>query len=174
MILSLKKGLHQEVDDYTIFPQDKSFLIKVAKFKKGFYLYNTNGEQIGQIIMHKCSATITAPDSASLTVIKNIDNTYALIDTVINDAEKKSIKIKGKQRTLSSEYMVYGNADKYSYDIYEKKIGQKMPCVTGAVINDTVDGQYYKLKITNASNILIIIMICIAIDKLNYDPESKF
>lgn len=172
MIFRLKKELFREINDYIIYPENKSFLIKVAKFKKGFYLYNNFGEQIGQIIFKKSSATITAPDSAALTLIRNVDKSFAIVEPFFDESDKKSITDKDERRRLTSEYMIYGNALGYNYDIYEKKGNQKLPQVVGVVINDTFDKQYYKLRINDAGNALKVIMIALAVDKLNLDPES--
>lgn len=174
MIFRLKKALYKEIEDYIIYPENKAFLIKVAKFKKGFYLYSNAGQQIGQIIFKKSSATITAADSASMSLIRNIDESFAIVEPNFEEVDKKSITEKQARRKLNSEYMIYGNVDNYNYDIYEKKADQKMPYIVGTVINDIQDKNYYKLKVGGAANILKVIMICIAIDKLKLDPESKY
>src|SRR5690554_4679243 len=98
MIFRLKKALFKEIDDYIIYPENKTFLIKVAKFKKGFYLYSNAGQQIGQVVFKKSCATITAPDSASLNLVRNIDGSFAIVEPELEEVDKKSITAKQAKR----------------------------------------------------------------------------
>lgn len=174
MIFKLKKALFKEINDYMVHSNDDSLKIKVAKLKKGYYLYNTKGVQVGQITFYKGKAIIVAPESASLTIIRNVDNSYAVMDTETADEELKEIKNKQMRKKSFSEYMIYGNAESYNYDIYEKQKNIKTPKIVANVINDIYNSSFYKVRILGGSNLLKIIMLCLVIDKLNLDKENKY
>lgn len=173
MIFNIKKALFNEVEDYLIKPIEGNFEVRVAKLKKGYYLYDTIGGQVGQIMFEKGTAKIVAPDSPSIVVSisSSATNEYIVYDGIFEDT--KSVKNTSFKKVNTSEYMIYGKAKDYKYDIYEKKKDNKMPIVSANVINDMNSNDIYKIRILDAKNILKTLMICLAIDKLNLDPNSR-
>lgn len=167
MIFRVKKALFREVDDYAITAD--SFFVKVAKLIKGYYLYGRDGGQVGQIIFERGKATAVVAEGASVCVLRSAEG-YAISDCIQEDAETN---LNTGLRKQSPEYMIYGQTAEYRYDIYEKTCSAKKPLLAANVINDLQAPGYYKVRILEGSNILKLIMIALAIDKLNLDPESR-
>lgn len=175
MIFSIKKALFNEIKDYRIKPNHGVFEVRVAKLTKGYYLYDKNGVQVGQIVFSKGNAKIVVPDSSAIDIVL-IDekNRYMITDGICSLEDEKSIeKVEEKKENLY-EYMIYGKPEEYRFDIYEKKKGEKLPRVSANIINDISNNAFYKVRIVDTDNLLKTLMICLAIDKLNLDPESNF
>jgi hypothetical protein len=172
MVFRIKKELYKTKEDFALKPQDGSFVLRVAAFRKGYYVYNASGAQTAQIVFGKERATVSVADGASMTVIKNYDNTFAVIDTMPSEEEKKKIKDPSKQKKSSLVYMIYGNVAAYNYDIYEKRADQKLPVKATIVINDIFEQGWYKVKITESVNTLRTLMICLALDRLSREGRK--
>ncbi|MDD4315892.1 MAG: hypothetical protein PHC84_01885 [Clostridia bacterium] len=170
MIFRVKKALFNEIDDYAI--SSDGFFVKVAKLIKGYYLYGSEGQQVGQIIFEKGKATVVAVDSAALCVYKNADGTFGITENTPGEAEAAALN--KSCRKQASQYMIYGQAAEYRYDIYEKASSAKRPLPAANIITDIQSKDYYKIRVQEGGNILKLIMLAIAIDKLNVDPDCRF
>ncbi len=168
MIFKVKKALFKEVEDYAI--SADGFFVKVAKLIKGYYLYGKDGTQVGQIIFERGKATVAVVDAASVCVLRTAEG-FSISDNKPEDTETNLNK---GMRRKSPEYMIYGQATEYRYDIYEKTAAQNKPLLAANVINDLQSPGYYKVRVVEGSNILKLLMMAIALDKLNQDPESRF
>lgn len=165
MIFRVKKALFREIDDYAI--SADGFFVKAAKLLKGYYLYGKDGGQVGQIIFEKAKATVVVAEGASLCVLRGAEG-Y----TVCDCKPDEDTNLNAGLHKQSPEYMIYGQTTEYRYDIYEKTSSAKKPLLAASVINDLQSPGYYKVRIIGGSNILKLIMMALAIDKLNLDPES--
>lgn len=165
MIFKVKKALYREVEDYAITAD--GFFVKAAKLIKGYYLYGRDGGQVGQIIFERGKATVVVAEGASVCVLRGAEG-Y----TVCDCKAEEDTNLNAGLRKQSPEYMIYGQTTQYRYDIYEKTSSSKKPLLAASVINDLQAPGYYKVRILGGSNILKLIMLALAIDKLNLDPES--
>jgi hypothetical protein len=166
MIFRIKKALYKEIDDFAI--RAENFFVKVAKLLKGYYLYGKDGAQVAQIIFEKDKATAVAADSAPICICR-AEQSYVVIDKT--DEEEAGLNKKLRKQT--SEFIIYGQPFLYRYDIYEIKAPSKSSRLAANVINDLASWDYYKVRALEG-NILKIIMIALAIDKLNSDPDNRY
>ncbi|HHU43970.1 MAG: hypothetical protein QM214_01220 [Bacillota bacterium] len=168
MVFRIKKELFKDVDDFVI--REGDFYFSVAKFIKSYAIYNKQGAQIAQVEFKELKAKIIIAESGTFTVVRQGDG-YSIEKAYI---EKNGVLDKDAKRQNKSVFSIFGKPTKYNYDIYEMSPTDKNPKVVANIIDDIDDNKYYKIRITGGSNILKLILISLAIAKLNIDPESRY
>ena len=172
MVFNLKKNLYKS-DDFLIKAVGGDFFFRISMFKKGFYLYNTAGEQVGQILFEKNKAIIVASESSSAVVFIN-ELGKIFIEKNSSFADKKFMPDRKLEKIHTQNNFIFGMPQDYKYDIYEKEMGDKTPDIVANIIPNIYNKDYYKVKINGGKNILKLIMIIIAVDKLCKDPYGKY
>lgn len=173
MIYHIRKNIYKFGEDFVIKPIGGEFLFKVTSIKKGYYLYDKNGLQVGQITFEKGKASIVAPESSAIIVYKN-DYSYSIDSKQIDDENPKEQIDKTCFKENKVINMIFGTPNSYKYDIYEKSEGKKQPEIVANIIPDVSDNNFYKIRINGGENILKLIMVILAIDKLNSDPNNRY
>lgn len=172
MIFTIKKELFKSNNDYAIKNIFNELVCKIARVKNGYYIYNKLGNQIAQLVFFKnASAQIslvkTDPQYPGAITIQMLDeDNFRFLANTIEPGDDDFIKnIRGVQKT--NNFSVWGKPSEYSYDIYDHSN------MVASVINNPENASEYKIKTTPYSNILQVIMICLAIEKIIEDPSAK-
>lgn len=165
MIFRIPKDLYAELDDASIFSAIGEFAFKIAKIKKGYFVYNRDAIQIAQIAFLPYEARITVADHGTLSLTRTKRATYYDIQPM--KLEKEDEQYRKFQNKIDGEYAVIGSFAEMSFDVYYNS-----KCVMN-VIPDSSDPNFFKVRINEGGNLIILTLIAIAVNKLNNDPESK-
>ncbi len=164
MIYSIDRKLYENIDDTVIRSALGEFGFKVCKIKRGYYVYNKDGDQVAQIRFEPYTAYITVADSGTLCLTRDrYACTYSIAPMPLIG---KDSKLQEYQSRISGEYALMGNFEKMLFDIYFRS-----KCVLN-VIPDKDDEKYVKIRINEGGNLVMCVMLVVAICKLNDDPTS--
>ncbi len=172
MIFTIKKQMYKIENDYAVKNLFNELVCKIARVKNGYYIYNKLGNQIAQLVFSKdASAQISIVKSEPIypgaIKIQMVDeNNFRFFGNVIEPEDKDYVQnIQGSKKI--NDFSVWGKPSEYNYDIYDHSN------MIASVISNPADFTEYKIKTTPYSNILQVIMICLAIEKIIVDPTAK-
>lgn len=165
MIFRIPKDLYAALDDASIFSAIGEFAFKIAKIKKGYFVYNRDAIQIAQIEFRPYEARITVADHGTLTLTRERRATNYDIGPL--KLEKEDEQFRQFQHKIDGEYALIGSFAEMAFDVYFRA-----KCVMN-VIPDSSDPNFFKVRINEGGNLIILTLIAIAVNKLNNDPESK-
>ncbi|MFA5450275.1 MAG: hypothetical protein WC292_07575 [Clostridia bacterium] len=170
MIFKIKKGLYNTPDDYAVRSEVGEVFCKIARLKKGYYLYNKLGEQIAQVTFDKNTASLNIARRAgnSMDTTKLVRTASDNFSFVTNEVAKEDTPYLDNLRGQSSETLsIWGDTATYNYDIFN---GSK---VAANIVPSTTEPTEYTVKMGETGNLIKIIMVAIAAERLNNDPFSK-
>lgn len=165
MIFRIPKDLYSALSDASIFSAIGEFAFKIAKVKKGYFVYNRDAVQIAQIEFRPYEARITVADYGTLVLSRDRRTTY--YDIAPLKLEKEDEQYREFQNKINGEYALIGSFAEMAFDVY-----YEAKCVMN-VIPDSSDDGYFKIRINEGGNLIILTLIAIAVNKLNNDPESR-
>lgn len=171
MIIKLLKQLYKSPDDYAVKTPINELICKIAHFSGGYYLYNKNGDQIGQIMFENNIAYLSVPASAPVypAAIKVVYNPQSGFSFPVNEIERGDEQFIGniKGKNTAEAFSLRGDTAGYSYDIYSGNV---------AVVNvvpSATDPNYYSMRINKDYNVLKGILIALAIDFFVNNAPAK-
>ncbi len=165
MIFVLSKNIHSLLDDAVIKSAIGQPVFKVCKVKKGYFVYNKDGEQVAQIVYEPYLAKVTVAECGTLLVKRDKTKVdYEMSAMPLTSADKKYAEYENR---LEGEYAMAGDYESLTFDIYYNS-----KCVMN-VIPDKDNDDQIKVRINEGGNLVMLVMIVIAICKLNVDPKSK-
>lgn len=163
MIFTVKKALYKERVDFCITPVGGKFKIFISPIKGGYYLFNEWKEHIGQLIFNPFGAELSAPDTTTLVLSRTADG-FEVKNKCFSPEDRSEVIASDKLRNKPAAYFFQGDCKSYNYTVYEKV--KKIAEVAARVIPDVTDESSYRFRIEGGSNVLKIIMIIIAIDRI--------
>ncbi|GEM_PF-4716201 len=177
MIIKIDKLMHQDDGDCTIRFMDGRVFCHVAKVVNGYYLYNVKGEQIAQMLFDKKSCDLLLanpylPKESSYTLHLLRGGKFAVAPLKIKvRSDKKYIERLEKEQEASvlnkAQFTIVGDFKGYNYDIYRASnpVGNVLP---------HEDKGYFKLRINEGGNIVRVMMLALAVDRLIFEkPKDR-
>lgn len=140
-------------------PSDEPYLILTA-IKNGIMLYSLAGKLLGQIFTDKKGATVAVADSYTYRVTKT--NGGAAIKPAENNI---SVAV--------PTYDIFGNVDKYSYELYEYRKGTVQPFGAAKVTTSPATDLSYKAFLSEDCNIFRSLLLVAAISLLTEGENLK-
>lgn len=163
MIFRILKNLYDLPGDFALRSEFGDFVCKTAYLNSGYYIYNKNGIQLAQLVfdgnsafMSVASPTPVYPGVVRITMAGN--DQFIFDSNVIEKGDEAYIKnVKGKK---APAFSVWGKPSEYGFDIYEGS------SVVANVIPYPQDDSVYQVRVQGDGNILYILMICLALERL--------
>lgn len=170
MAYQLRKEMYNTPYDFPVRSELNDMVCKIAKIKKGFYIYNKLGEEVAQVTFEKNVARMaiahvhgSVPTVSTMMIGER--NQFAFIRNVYEKADRPFVeKLRGE---LPNRFSVWGTPDAYTFDVYD---GSEL---AGRFVPNPRDAGSYLMEVGPKANALQMIMIAIAAEKLNADPLSK-
>lgn len=176
MIIKIDKLMHQDDGDCVIRLMSGKPFCHVAKIVNGYYIYNVQGEQIAQMLFGKTSCDIALanphlPKESSYTLHLLRGGRFTVSALELDKDDKKFIaKLKKDQEDTilnKAEFTILGDFKGYNYDVY--RTGNAV----GNVLPHEDDG-YFKLRINEGGNIIRVMMLTLAVDRLIFEkPKDR-
>lgn len=127
--------------------------LKLTPVTGGVMLYEQkNNSLIGQVFFDKKKKTATASVAEGKTFSVKKDGKIC----VIEQADGQSL----------SDYVVFGNCDKYEYTVYEYVNGTVQPIVALKVTSDPTKENFYDVCLNDERNIIKGLLVAVAINGL--------
>lgn len=163
MIFNVQKNLYASVEDAIIRSAVGEIVFKIAKLKKGYYIYNKEAEQLGQILFDKNIARITIAEQGTVALEKTGD-TFRIYTPALSKEEQA---LKKFQLVDKTEYTLVGDFKTPIYDLYAdgKNVLNVLP--------DNANQNFFRVRVKDDGNLILLVMIAVAVNKLWNDPESK-
>ncbi|MGI6213393.1 MAG: hypothetical protein ACOYIQ_02430 [Christensenellales bacterium] len=177
MIIKIDKLIFKDDGDCIIRYMDGRVFCHIAKVANGYYIYNVKGEQIAQMLFGKksCDLVLANPylpkeSSYTLHLLKN--GNFAVTPLEIDELrDRRFIERLQKEQEVSvlnkAEFTLVGDFREYNYDIYRGSIA------AGNVLPHE-DDAYFKVRINEGGNIVRVMMLALAIDRLCFEkPRDR-
>lgn len=171
MILKLKKDIFRSKSDYAVKNAIGEMICKVAILNRGYYIYNKLGQQVAQITFHKNTASMSIvkkepsfPGAYKITMISEDKFNFSYGEVEKGD-EAYFGAVKGGE---AYNFSLWGTPSEHSFDIFSDST------LLANVVPDSSDINSYKIRTSDNCNVLYVLMIAFAVEKLRYDPQSKF
>ena len=161
MILKLKKDIFRSKSDYAVKNAIGEMICKVAILNRGYYIYNKLGQQVAQITFHK--------NTASMSIVKkepSFPGAYKI--TMISEDKFNFSYGEVEKGGEAYNFSLWGTPSEHSFDIFSDST------LLANVVPDSSDINSYKIRTSDNCNVLYVLMIAFAVEKLRYDPQSKF
>lgn len=140
-----------------LFLEDGGASLILSRVKKGAMLYCLGGSKpVGQIFLYKRRrrggeyARVSVADSGSYDV-----------------ALDRISPVPDGSRSGNSDFFVFGKANSYKYDLYERREGEKMPLLRAEANEKPLNEEYYDVRINEGGNLFRILLIVVALGLLN-------
>lgn len=176
MILKIDKLMFDDDGDCVIRFLNGEIFCTVAKIANGYYIYNKNAEQIAQMLFYKkvCDLVMANPYVAK-------ESSYVMEkqrggELIIRRPKVKKRKIRKFIRNLERSHQenvlnkdifkVVGDFENYNYDIYRNSE------TVGNILPDS-DDCYFKLRVNQGGNIVRLLMIALAVDRMTFEKKRK-
>ncbi len=167
--------MHQDDGDCIIRLIDGKVFCHIAKVVNGYYIYNVKGEQIAQMLFDKKSCDLVLanpylPKESSYTLHLLRKGQFAVTPLKIEEkSDKKYIaKLEKKDTNVlnKAQFTILGDFKGYNYDIYRASnpVGNVLP---------HEDDAYFKLRINEGGNIVRVMMLALAVDRLTFEKPRE-
>ncbi len=128
--------------------------LKLTPVTGGVMLYEqTNDSLIGQVFFDKKEKTATASIAEGKTFSVRKDGKICVIESIDG-------------HSAVSDYVVFGNCDKYEYTVYEYVNGKVQPIVALQVTSDPTKENFYDVYFNEERNLIKGVLIAAAINGL--------
>lgn len=171
MILKLKKDIFLSKTDYAVKNAIGETICKIAVLNRGYYIYNKLGQQVAQITFDKNTASMSIvkkepsfPGAYKVAMVGEDKFIFSYGETEKGD-EAFFSAVKGGE---AYNFTIWGKPSERSYDIFSDAT------LLANVVPDTHDANGFKIRTADNCNILYVLMIAFSLEKLRYDPQSKF
>ncbi|HQC54485.1 MAG TPA: hypothetical protein PKX91_02025 [Clostridia bacterium] len=170
MIFKIRKKIYEIRQDYAVKNTIGEVVCKIAVLPSGYYIYNKLGLQIAQVTFEENAAkmsivksTPTFPGAVKMKILA--PNEFKFVTNELDKGDDVFVKaVKGAK---ASRFSIWGKPSQYNFEIYD---GSQ---VVGSVIPVPGEPNFYQIRTTESTNILYVLMICLASEKLHADPEGK-
>lgn len=170
MIVRVLKKLYQKAGDFALRDELGNMICKTAYIGAGYYIYNKRGQQVAQLVFQKNSATMSVvssvpayPGAIRMSVVA--PDSFVFDANVIDKGDDQFVKnVKGRD---AKRFSLWGVPSAYSFDIFDG------PERVGEVIPYPADDDVYQIRTFEETNLLYVLMICLAQEKLNADFGKK-
>ncbi len=170
MIFKIKKKIYEMRQDYTVKNAIGEVVCKIAMLPSGFYFYNKLGLQLAQVTFQDNAATLsivksnpTFPGAVKMKIMGQNDFKF-----VTNELEKgDEVFVKAVKGAKANKFSIWGKPSQYNFEIYDGSY------VVASVVPVMGEPNFYQIRTTESTNILYVLMICLAAEKLHADPQGK-
>lgn len=163
MIFRILKNLYDLPGDFALRSEFGDFVCKTAYLNSGYYIYNKNGIQLAQLVFDGNTALMSVaspkpvyPGVVRMTMVGK--DQFVFDNNVIEKGDEEYLKNVQSKKALA--FSIWGKPSEYGYDIYEGS------SVIANVIPYPQDDSVYQVRAQGDGNILYILMICLAAERL--------
>lgn len=170
MIVRVLKKLYEKAGDFALRDELGNMICKTAYLGAGYYIYNKRGSQVAQLVFQKNTATMSVissvpsyPGAVKMTALAP-DN-FVFDMNVIDKGDDQFVKnVKGRE---AKRFSLWGTPSAYSFDIFDgsERVGEVIPY--------PADNGVYQIRTFEDTNLLYVLMICLAQEKLNAGFTKK-
>ncbi len=170
MIFRILKDLDSLPGDFALRSEFGDTVCKTAYLNSGYYIYNKVGMQLAQLVFNGNTAlmSVAAPTPSYPGVIRMTmvgKDSFIFDNNILEKGDEEFVKnVKGKP---ARNFSIWGKPSEYGYDIYDGSV------IIANVIPYPTDDAVYQVRVHEDANILYVLMICLAAEKLRNSANKK-